>query len=116
MKNNLREAVTVAQVDKNQAAVIAAVLHPTHQANIFTIIGNGQLSAGMAALPVTKLSDKFLVFALHILLRVLRLHLFSHCWFPFAKIGVRPTAAQSIARRFQGFLRPPCPERLRQGQ
>ena len=44
-----------------------------------------------------------LMFALHVLLRVLRLHLFSHCWFPFARIGVRLTAAQSTARRFQGF-------------
>ena len=44
-EHNLGQPVAVAQVDKNEAAVVAAVLHPTHQANIFTIIIDGQLAA-----------------------------------------------------------------------
>jgi len=84
-ENYLGEAFAVAQVHKNQAAVIAPVLHPSHQANIFAVIFDGQPAARMAAPPVSKLGDVFLVFALHVLLRVLRLHLFSHCWFPVCK-------------------------------
>jgi len=45
VKNNLRHAISVAQVNEDDAAVIATAMHPTHQHSMFAFIGGAQLSA-----------------------------------------------------------------------
>ena len=65
-EHHLREAVAIAQVHEDEAAVVAAILHPAHEAHGLTVVGNGQVVAVMGALPVTQRFDVSGVFLLNI--------------------------------------------------
>ena len=92
-EDHLGQTVAVAQVYENQAAVVAPVLHPAHQADLGLIVGQGQLPAVVTALPVAQVFNEFLMFQLYVL------HLLSHWLFPLADKGLRRPAACSAARR-----------------
>ena len=47
---HLCDAVMVAQVDEQDAAMVADAVHPARQANGFALVGLGQVGAGMAAI------------------------------------------------------------------
>src|SRR5262249_4534172 len=49
MENELRHAITIAQMDEQDAAQVAAAVHPPHQNRLFTGIGRTQFSAGVRA-------------------------------------------------------------------
>ena len=56
-ENDLRETFPIPQVHKNQAAVIAAVLYPAHEADLAAVVGQREGTAVMAALPVAQRTD-----------------------------------------------------------
>ena len=74
-ENHLRQTFTVAQVHEDQAAVIAAVLHPAHEADFGAVVGRRQLRAGVRPGPVAQILNKLLMF----LLNILTLRFFAHC-------------------------------------
>jgi hypothetical protein len=45
----LRHAGTVAQVDENNLAKVAAAVHPSHEDNFFASIGEPKVSAHMSS-------------------------------------------------------------------
>ncbi len=93
-ENHLGQTVAVAQVNKNQAAVVASVLHPAHQADFGRVVGQSELTAGVTALPVAQVFNEFLMFLLYVL------RLLSHWLFPFASgKELRRPAAGCAARR-----------------
>jgi hypothetical protein len=53
VENDLRDSSTVAQIDKNDAAQIAAAVNPAHERNGFAGIGGAEFSATMSALEIT---------------------------------------------------------------
>ena len=65
-KHNLGEPFAVAQVYKDQAAVVASELHPTHEADFVLEVARVQRAAGMGAHPVAQAFDVLLVFLLQI--------------------------------------------------
>ena len=67
-EHDLRQAETVAQVHKNQAAVVTPVLHPAHEADFRPVVGPGQLTARVGARPVAERlagNRQFLLFFAH---------------------------------------------------
>jgi hypothetical protein len=54
-KNDLTDAAAIAQVDKNNPAVIAPTVHPTHQDHFFADRGGARLAAVTTALPIAPL-------------------------------------------------------------
>ena len=53
-EDNLRNAVSVAQVDENGAAVIPAIVDPSHQHNIRSNVLGSEFAAGVGASPIEK--------------------------------------------------------------
>ena len=82
-EHHLGEAVAVAQVNEDEAAVVAAVLHPAHQADGLTIIGDGEIIAVMAAPPVAQRLDEAGMFLLDIDDGLFRLNKLAHYHFLF---------------------------------
>ena len=66
-EDDLREAHTIAQIDEDKTAMVAAELHPAHEADFAALVGHGQLGAGMGALPVAYLGNVLVVLLLEIL-------------------------------------------------
>ena len=66
-EDNLGQAFAVAQVDEDKPAVVAAELHPAHEADFPAVVGKGQLRAAVGALPVTELGDVLVMLQLEIL-------------------------------------------------
>ena len=93
-ENDLGQAFTVTQVHEDEAAVVAAVLHPAHEADRLSIVVQGQLAASVAAGPVAEVFDELLVLLLH----VQALRLFSHYFFPLSELAARKSAAASRDR------------------
>ena len=93
-ENDLGQAFTVTQVHEDEAAVVAAVLHPAHEADRLSIVVHGQLAASVAAGPVAEVFDELLVLLLH----VQALRLFSHYFFPLSELAARKSAAASRDR------------------
>ena len=77
-EHDLGEAVAVTQVDEDEAAMVAAVLHPAHQAHGLTIIGNGKIIAAVAAPPVAQRLDEAGMFFLDIDDGLFRLNKLAH--------------------------------------
>ena len=71
-KDNLGQAHAVAQVNKDEAAVVAAELDPAHKADVLVHILGCQLAAAGSTLPVAKVSYVSGMLLLEILYR------FSH--------------------------------------
>ena len=93
-ENDLGQTFTVTQVHEDEAAVVAAVLHPAHEADRLSIVVQGQLAASVAAGPVAEVFDELLVLLLH----VQALRLFSHYFFPLSELAARKSAAASRDR------------------
>jgi hypothetical protein len=53
VENNLRDSGAVPQIDKNDAAQIAAAVNPAHERDGFAGIGDAEFSATMSALQIT---------------------------------------------------------------
>ncbi len=66
-EDDLGQSLAVPEIDENQAAVVAAELHPAHEADFAALVGHGQLGAGMGALPVADLGNVLVVLLLEIL-------------------------------------------------
>jgi hypothetical protein len=49
IEDQLRNAVAVAQMDKQESAKIAPAMHPSHQHNLLTDVIRAQFSAAMRA-------------------------------------------------------------------
>jgi hypothetical protein len=47
--HDLRNPGTVAQINEEQAAVVAALVHPSHEHSFFASVGRAQRSAHMSA-------------------------------------------------------------------
>ena len=73
-EHHLGKAVAIPQIHKNQTAVVAAVLHPAHQANLMAVVGQAEGAAVVAALPVAERFDIAGVFPLDVGLRFLIVH------------------------------------------
>ena len=54
VKDDLRDAIAVAQMNEEHAAQIAAAMHPSHQQGGLAHIGSAQLAAGVRAAQVTQ--------------------------------------------------------------
>ena len=108
-EDHLGKAHAVTQIHKDKAAMVAPVLYPAHDADILPVIGKGQFTAIVGAMPLAKVGDVLLMLLLHVL--ALRGRLFRHLaflshvsWFPFAKSVVLQTAERLSALRFPDFL------------
>ncbi len=53
VENNLGDAGAVTQIDKNDAAEIAAAVNPAHERGGFAGIGSAEFSAAMCTLEIT---------------------------------------------------------------
>jgi hypothetical protein len=53
-ENHLRDAVTVAQVDEDDAAEVVTPVHPPHQHDALAFVGNAQLAARVRAAKFTE--------------------------------------------------------------
>ena len=98
-EHHLGEAVAVAQVNEDKAAVVAAVLHPAHQAHGLTIIGDGKIIAAMAAPPVAQRLDEAGMFFLDIDDGLFRLNKLAHYHYLFyAMVRLSATSAAGTSR------------------
>jgi hypothetical protein len=54
MKDQLRDAIPIAQMNEEDAAEVAPAMHPTHQQGGLAGIGGAQLAAGVGAAQIAQ--------------------------------------------------------------
>ena len=73
-EHHLGKSVAIPQIHENQSSMVAAVLHPAHEADFAAVIGQTEGAAIVAALPVAKGLYIAGVFLLDVCLRFLIVH------------------------------------------